>query len=111
MRTEITDAQHIPLMEEVDGNSVPTLGCAEVEVGIGAGMYVSSGGQHKEGERLNFIPGVVFPDAHDCDLSLQQKFFTVGEHKVECIPERVRVSHAKLKLARQVELPLDLMCW
>ncbi len=50
-------------------------------------------------ERPNFIIGADFLAAHDCDLSLRQKLFTVGEHKVECIPEQVRVSHARLKLA------------
>ncbi len=43
--------------------------------------------------------------AHDCDLSLHEKLFLIGEQKIECIPEKARVKHAKLKLARRVELP------
>ncbi len=42
---------------------------------------------------------------HDCDLSLCEKLFLIGEQKIECIPEKARVNHAKLKLARCVELP------
>ncbi len=43
--------------------------------------------------------------AYDCDLSLREKLFLVGEQKIECIPEKARVKHAKLKLVRRVELP------
>ncbi len=38
-------------------------------------------------------------------LSLREKLFLVGKQKIECIPEKARVKHAKLKLARRVELP------
>ncbi len=56
-------------------------------------------------ERPNFIIGADFLSAHDCDLSLREKLFLIGEQKIECIPEKARVKHAKLKLARHVELP------
>ncbi len=38
-------------------------------------------------ERCSIIIEAGFLTAHDYDLSLRQKLFTVGEHKVECIPE------------------------
>ncbi len=56
-------------------------------------------------ERPNIIIGADFLSAHDCDLSLRQKLFTVGRNSVRCLPERVRSSHVRLKLARRVELP------
>ncbi len=56
-------------------------------------------------ERSNFIIGADFLAAHDCDLSLRQKHFTVVRDSVQCIPEWVRASHARLKLALRVELP------
>ncbi len=48
-------------------------------------------------EKANFIIGVDFFAANDGDLSLQQKLFTLGEHKVECSPEWVRVSHSRVE--------------
>ncbi len=32
---------HIPRLEGVDGYPIPTLGCAEVEAEIGAGVYMT----------------------------------------------------------------------
>ncbi len=43
--------------------------------------------------------------AHDGDLSLREKLFLIWEQKIECIPEKARAKHAKLKLGRCVELP------
>ncbi len=51
-----------PWLEGVGGNPVPTLGCAEVDVGIGVGMYKVSARK----ERRNFILGADFLAAHDC---------------------------------------------
>ncbi len=42
---------------------------------------------------------------HDCDLSLRQTLFTAGRNNVWCLPERVRTGHARLNMARRVELP------
>ncbi len=42
-------------------------------------------------ETPNFLIGVDFLAAHGCGLSLLHKLFTVGVHKTECIPERVKV--------------------
>ena len=87
------------------------LGCAEVEVGIAAGVYKTPVVVSARKERPNFIIGADFLSTHDCDLSLRQKLFIVGQDSVWCLPEinkRVRASHARLKLARQVESTLSL---
>ncbi len=78
--------------------SFPTLGCAKVEVGIAAGVYKTPVVSARK-ERPNFIIGADFL------ATLREKLFKVREHKVECFPQRVRVSHVTLKLARRVELP------
>ncbi len=57
--------QDIPWLEGVGGNSVPTLGCAEVEVGIGAGIYKTPVVVNARRERLNFIIGTNFLAAND----------------------------------------------
>ena len=94
-----------PGSEGVGSIPVPTLGCVEVEVGIAAIVYKTPVVVSAKKKRPNFIIGADFLSAHDCDLSLRQKLFTVGRKSVWCLPERVRSSHARLKLARQVELP------
>ncbi len=38
-------------------------------------------------------------------MSLSQKLFTIGKQEIRCIPEGVRANHAKLKIARRIELP------
>ncbi len=95
----------MPCLGGVGGNPVPMLGCAEVEVGIAAGVYRTPMVVSARKEKQNFIIGVDFLSAHDCDLLLRQKLFTVGRDSIRCLPERVRASHARLKLARWVELP------
>ncbi len=95
----------MPRLEGVGGNPVPTLGSTEVGVDIGAGTYKATVMVSARKERPNFIIGADFLSAHDCDLSLREKLFLIGEQKIECIPEKARVKHAKLKLARRVELP------
>ncbi len=92
-------------LEGVGGNPVPTLGITEMGVEIGAGTYKATVMVSARRERPNFIIGVHFLSAHDCDLSLNEKLFLIGEQKIECIPEKARVKHAKLKLARHIELP------
>ncbi len=94
----------MPGLEGVGGNPVPTLGCAEVEVGIAAEVYKTLVVFSSRKERPNFIIGADFWAAYGCDLSLRHKLFTVERDSVQCIPEWVRASHARLKLA-QVELP------
>ncbi len=95
----------MPRVEGVGGNPVPTLGCAEVEVGIAAGVYKTPVVVSARKERPKFIIGADDLAPHDCDLSLRQKLFTVGQDSVPCLPERLITSHASLKLAQQVELP------
>ncbi len=73
-------------LEGVGGNPVPTLGCAEAEVGIAAGVYKTPVVVSARKERPNFIIGADFLSAHDCDLSLRQKLFTVGRDSVWCLP-------------------------
>ena len=96
----------MPRLEGAGGNPVPTLGCDELEVGIAAGVYKTPVVVSARKERPNFIIGADFLSAHDCDLSLRQKLFTVGRDSVWCLPERVKASHTRLKLARWVEFPL-----
>ncbi len=50
------------------GNLVPILGCAEVEVGIAAGVYKTLVMVSAWKERPNFIIGADFLAARDCDL-------------------------------------------
>ncbi len=45
----------LPRLEGVDGNPVPTLGCAKVEVGITAGVYKTPVVVSARNERPNFI--------------------------------------------------------
>ncbi len=75
-RLEVTDSRHARC-EGVGGNPIPTLVCAEVEVGIAARVYKSVVVSARK-ERPSFIIGADFLSAHDCDLSLRQKLFTVG---------------------------------
>ncbi len=58
-------------------------------------------------ERSNFIIGANFLAAHNCDLSLHQKLFTIRKQEIQCIPENIRANHAKLKVARRIQLPLQ----
>ena len=69
----------MPRLEGVGGNPVPTLGSAKVEVGIASGVYNTPVVVSARKERPNFIIGADFLFTHDCDLSLKQKLFTVGE--------------------------------
>ncbi len=94
----------MPRLEGVDGNPILTLGCAEAEVGIAAGVYKMPVVVNAKKEKPNFTIGADCLVAHDCDLSLRHKVFTMGKDSVECIPKWVRASHARLKLARWVEL-------
>ncbi len=45
-----------------------------------------------------------FLGAHNCDMSLHQKLFTIREHQVKCIPVCAKATRTKLKLARRVEV-------
>ncbi len=71
--------QETPRLEGVGGNPVPTLGHAEVEVGVGTGKYNAAVVVSARKERPNFIIGADFLGAHNCDLSLCQKLFTIRE--------------------------------
>ncbi len=95
----------MPCLEGVGGNPIPTLRCAEIEVGIAAGVYKNPVVANARKERPNFIIGADFLAAHDCDLLLRHKLFTVGRDSVQCVPKWVRAIHARLKLTRWVELP------
>ncbi len=52
----------------MSGNPDPTLGCAEVEVGIGSGVYKALVVVSARKEWADFIIGAGFLAAHDCDL-------------------------------------------
>ncbi len=75
---------------------MPTLASTEVDVDVGLGtctykdtVMVSAGK-----ESSNFIIRSDFLSTHDCDLSLRQKLFLIGEQKTDCIPEKASDSHA-----------------
>ncbi len=72
---------------------------------IGAGTYQATVMASACRERPNFTIGADFLSTHDCDLSLCQKLFLIGEQKLECIPEKARVNHTKQMVAKCVELP------
>ncbi len=94
-----------PRLKEVGGNPVSTLGHAEVEVGVGNGKYKATVVVSARREMPNFIIGADFLGAHNYDLSLRQKLFTIREYQVNCVPERAKATGAKLKLARRIEIP------
>ena len=89
----------MPRLEGVGGNPVPMLRCAEVKVRMAEGVYKTPVVVSARKERPNFFIGAEFLAAHDCYLSLRQKLFTVGRNSVRCLSERVKTSHARLKLA------------
>ncbi len=97
--------QDTPQLEGVGGNPVPTLGHTMVGVGIGDGVYKATVVVSARKERPNFIIGADVMAAHNCDLFLRQKLFTIGEQKIQCIPENIRANSAKLKVARRIQLP------
>ncbi len=99
MRLQMQDT---PRLEGVGGNPVPTFRHADVQVGIGDGVYKATVVVSAKRERPNFIIGVDFLAAHNCDLSLCQKLFTIGKQEIQCIPENIRANYAKLKVARQI---------
>ncbi len=75
--------REMPRLEGVGGNPVPTLGSTEVGVDIGAGTHKATVMVSARRERPNFIIGVDFLSAHDCDLSLCEKLFLIGEQKID----------------------------
>ncbi len=89
------ETQDTPRLKGVGGNPVPTLGHADVQVGIGDGVYKATLVVSARRERSNFIIGADFLAAHNCDLSLLQKLFTIGKQEIQCIPENMRPSQAK----------------
>ncbi len=95
-----------PRLKGVGRNPVPTLGHAEVDMGIGNDVYKAAVVVSARWQRPSFIIGADFLATHDCYLSLRQKVFTVGKQEIQCIPEGVRANHAKLNIARRMELPL-----
>ena len=102
MRLETQDTHRL---KGVGGNPVPTLGHADVQVGIGEGMYKATVVVSARRERPNYIIGADFLATHNFDLSLRQKLFTIGKQEIQCIPENIRANYAKLKVARQIQLP------
>ncbi len=56
-------------------------------------------------ERPKFIIRADFLGAHNCDLSLHQKLFTIRVHQVNCMPERAKATRTQLKLARHIKVP------
>ncbi len=61
----------MPRLEGVGGNPVPTLGSAEVDFGIAAGVYKTPVVVRARKKKPDFIIGADFLAAHDCDLSLR----------------------------------------
>ncbi len=82
-----------PWVEGVGSNPVPTLGQAEVEVGIGDGMYKATVVVGARKERPNFIISDVFLTARNCDLPLRQKLFTIGKQEIQCVPAGIRANY------------------
>ncbi len=76
-----------------------------MEVGVGTGKYKAAVVVSARKERPNFIIGADFLGEHNCDLSLRQKLFTIGEQQVRCVPECTKAPRAKLKLTRRVKVP------
>ncbi len=76
---------HETRIEGVGGNLVPTLWYTEVEVGIGNGVY-------KATVVTLLLVWIISVAAHNCDLSLCLKLFTIGEQDLQCIPEGVRAN-------------------
>ncbi len=107
----LLQTQDTPRLEGVGGNPVPTLGHTTVGIAIGDGVYKATVVVSARKERPNFIIGADFLAAHNCDLSLRQKLFTIGEQKIQCIPENVRANSAKLKVARGIQLPPALVSY
>ncbi len=97
--------QDTPRLKGVGGNPVPTLGHTTVRVGIGNGVYKATVVVSARKERPDFIIGADFLATHNCDLSLRRNLFTIGEQKIQCIPENIRANSAKLKVARRIQLP------
>ncbi len=102
---------NMPRLEGVGGNPVATLRCAEIEVGIAAGVHKTPVVVSARKDRPNCIIGADFLATHDCDLSLRQNLFTVGRDSIRGLLERVRTSHSRLKLSRRVELPPHTEVW
>ncbi len=94
-----------PRLEGVGENPMPNLGHAEVDVSIRNGACETAVVVNARKKRPNFIIGADFLAAHNWDLSLRPKLFSVGGQVVQCIPEGVRANNAKLKIARHIELP------
>ncbi len=102
MRLEMQDT---PRLEGAGGNPVPTLGHADVQVGIEDGVYKATVVVSAWRESPDFIIGADFLAAHNCDLSLCQKLFNIGKQEIQCIPENIRANYTKLKVARRIQLP------
>ncbi len=90
--------QETPQLEGIGGNPILTLGHTDVQVQGRSCCKCQTG-------RPNFIIGADFLAAHNCGLSLCQKLFTIGKQEMHFIPENIRANHAKLKVARRLQLP------
>ncbi len=75
--------KEVPQLERVSANPVTTLGHAEVVL-VMASARLQLWLVHCR-ERPNFVIGAAFFCAHNCDLSLHQRLFTIGEQQVKCM--------------------------
>ena len=69
----------MPRLKGVGGNPVPTLGCAEVEVGIAAGVYKTPVVVSARKERRNFIVGANFLSVHD----ISARSLSASKHRTQ----------------------------
>ncbi len=69
----------IPRLKGVSGNPMMTYRHAEEDVETGGGVYKVALVVSARRARSNFIIGADFLTTHNCDPSLCQKLFTIGE--------------------------------
>ncbi len=67
-----------------------------MEVLIGDGVYMTTVMVSAMRKRYSFINGAIILAAQYWDVLLRQNLFTFGEHKIDCITERVRVKVSML---------------
>ncbi len=92
-------------LEVIRGSTAPTLGTANVQIGIAGCRYDHEKVIGANKENRNCILGSDFFGQRDCELSLRKQQFHVGDRQVSCVPEQARTIKASLKTGQSVELP------
>ncbi len=92
-------------LEIIGGGAAPTLGTITVQIGIAGGHYQHEIVISANRKNPNCILSSDFFFQHDCELSMRQQQFQVGDRQVCCVPEPVHAVKASLKTAHIVELP------